>query len=98
MEMYIYPGKHDPIQKRIRRWYKVAQCQAKFRNEDWSISWEHYRTSWLDNDNFRLRGRLIDDVIFSRIDPEKSWTDENSGCMKRNYFFQKTSSSVQTVE
>jgi hypothetical protein len=69
---------HDPEHiKPLRRAYTVARCQATYRGELWDLTWNQWLKLWLEDDNYRFKGRGARDLTLSRKDYRKSWTRSN---------------------
>lgn len=62
-------------------WLK-ARAQAKFRKEEWELSFEDWFELWKNDwDN---RGRSPENVCMTRIDFDKGWTADNVILMSRS--------------
>jgi len=68
----------------LKRKYQVARNQARFRDQEWKISfdefvelWEVEPHRWLDS------GCSSKDLNFSRIDMERGWTLDNVHIISR---------------
>ena len=68
----------NKIESKLRRAYKRAECQARYRNQDWSVSWEYWLDCWSFNDNYLNKGRSNDSLVFCRLDHKLPWTDQNT--------------------
>lgn len=84
----------DPIDHdKYYAWLK-HRSQARYRNEDYEITWEEWQTIW-PNELFLLRGRKLYDLCIARIDMDQSWNINNivvhkrSEQLKRNKEFRK---------
>lgn len=73
------PVRHDKYVAWMR-----AKAQADFRGEHWWMSFEEYEAKW--GDLWHLRGRAADAKILTRIDPEGSWSPENTHIIRRGDF------------
>tara|TARA_R110002153_G_scaffold67723_3_gene180249 strand:+ start:610 stop:918 length:309 start_codon:yes stop_codon:yes gene_type:complete len=74
----------------LRRCYNRAECQARFRNEEWQVSWDHWYMSWMYNDNYLNKGRSNTSLIFARKDLSLPWSDSNSEIVVRLDYLRKS--------
>lgn len=51
--------------------WMMAKAQAKFRGEEWDLSFDEYFELW--NGNWDQRGRAADDLCMTRKDWERGW-------------------------
>jgi hypothetical protein len=58
-----------------------ARAQANYRNEGWDLTFEKWFELW--DGQWERRGRGIDDLCITRIDPEKPWSDTNAQVVAR---------------
>jgi hypothetical protein len=56
-------------------WLK-HKAQAKFRGEDYQLSWDDWQSIWSDDD-FLLRGRSKESLCLQKIDLEDTWNKNN---------------------
>lgn len=56
-------------------WLK-HRAQAKYRKEDYDLTWEDWQTLW-SNEDYLKRGRKINDLCLQKIDPDGGWTITN---------------------
>jgi hypothetical protein len=62
----------DPIEhEKYYAWLK-HRAQAKFRNEEHTLTWEDWQTLW-PTDLFLKRGRGVDDLCVSIVNLEHGW-------------------------
>lgn len=66
-------------------WLK-HKAQAAYRGEEYSLTWRQWQKIWT-NELWDQRGRAIDDVCLTRIDPEKSWNYKNCEIITRHQQF-----------
>lgn len=66
-------------------WLK-HRSQATYRGEKHSLTWNQWQKLW-PNDLWNQRGRAIDDVCLTRIDPTKSWNYKNCEIITRHEQF-----------
>lgn len=59
-----------------------ARAQAQFRGEDWSLSFEDFCELWTE-ERWPQRGRGIDCLCMSRLDPEGCWDRDNTVLIER---------------
>lgn len=55
-------------------WMRM-RAQAKYRGEQFELTFEQFQTKWADKWEHRGRGR--DDYCLTRKDPEQSWNSNN---------------------
>ena len=73
----------DPLKhEKYYAWLK-HRSQARYRKEDYDITWEQWEQLWSDGD-FELRGRGKDDLCLSRKDPNQSWSVDNCQVVTRS--------------
>ena len=65
------PVRHD----KYYAWLK-HRAQAKYRGEEYSITWEQWETLWTD-DLFLQRGRRSDSMCLTRFNFEGEWCVDN---------------------
>lgn len=63
-----------------KRWL-LARCQARYWNQEWSISWEEWQDITL---NKNVGGTTPNSFNVCRIDPQKGWHKDNVMIMPRN--------------
>ena len=63
--------------------YAIAKSQAKFRNEEWNLTFEDFCKIWHSDEDWEKRGRGRDALIMTRIDEEKAWEPSNIQLIKR---------------
>lgn len=66
-----------------------ARAQANFRGEGWTITEEEYIALWRRDDQFKRKGRRINDLCLVRIDLEKPWTLDNVEIKERALHFKR---------
>lgn len=72
----------DPIQRdKYYAWLK-HRAQAKFRKEEYFLTWEDWDTLW-SIDDFLNRGRYADSLCLSRIDNDGPWDISNVEILTR---------------
>ncbi len=76
----------DPLtREKYYAWLK-HRSQARYRNEDYSITWEEWQSLWSDDD-FLKRGRSPDKLCLLKIDIEQGWHLNNVRvCLRKEQF------------
>jgi hypothetical protein len=67
----VYPGQLSEYRLSFTR----MRAQAKFRKEEFTLTWDEYQEIWADK--WHLKGRASDDLCLSRIDWAKGWNIDN---------------------
>jgi len=67
----------DEVDHRLYVDCQRARAQAKFRNEEWTITEEEYIGLWRQGDQYLYKGRTPSDLCLVRVDPEGSWSLDN---------------------
>jgi hypothetical protein len=80
MIYYRYP---DDFTKRRRLAFLRSRCQAKYRNEAWSMTFEEWCEFWRTEQRFDQRGRKIDHLTLVRINESKPWSPSNCAIITR---------------
>lgn len=62
----------DPIEHEKYYAWQKHRAQAKFRGEDYSLTWEQWQTIW-PTELFLKRGRGVDDLCVSLNNLEEGW-------------------------
>lgn len=62
-------------------WLK-HKAQAMYRDERYKLTWIHWQELWT-NKNWEQRGRSIDSLCLTRIDPTKAWSLINCEIVSR---------------
>lgn len=65
------PVRHDSYYAWLRH-----RCQARFRKEDYELTWEQWQELWFP-DLWSKRGRAVDDLCLQRINTDLPWADYN---------------------
>jgi hypothetical protein len=74
----------DPIRRSKYYAYLKHKAQAKYRREDYELTWEEWEEFWeKDWDN---RGRSLTSSILIRIDNTQSWSKSNCTITIRQEF------------
>jgi len=69
--------------------WRQQKNQAQYRGEEWEIDFEDFILIW--GTNWENRGRRVDQMCMTRIDPEKPWVNENIQVIIRKELFSKQS-------
>ena len=67
----------DPHQHELHRPYLLRKAQANFRGEEWQLSFEDFCYLWSTPELWAQRGRGGDQLVMTRLDPEKPWNLAN---------------------
>lgn len=59
----------------IRRPFLLSRCQAKYRKEEWNLTYEEFCTLWADH--YLERGRDGHNYVMTRKDVLKAWDINN---------------------
>ena len=82
--------KYQDLELHIRyRPFLRARAQAKFLNQDWSLSFEDFCSLWTIN-KWYCRGRGPKDLVMIRIDTEAEWSLTNCEIVTRREQLQRT--------
>lgn len=55
--------------------WQMSSCQARFRGEEWDLTFDEYYNLW--KKDWHNRGRKPDNVCMTRKDPSGAWTMGN---------------------
>ena len=64
-----------------------SRAQAKFRKEDWELTWEEYQNIW--KDSWHLR-QDTPPIVLTRIETDRSWCVNNVELTTQNRHIRKT--------
>jgi hypothetical protein len=67
----------DPVHHQIHEWAMRARSQAWYRGEEWTLTDKEYIDLWLVDDRYKNRGRSVNDLCLTRLDPEGAWSLDN---------------------
>ena len=70
-------------------WLK-HRCQAKYRGEDYSLTWEQWQTLW-PNDKWFERGRSKHSLCLIQIDRAAGWHYNNVEVVERVEYLKRAS-------
>lgn len=80
----------DPVillERAKHRAYVVAQCQARYRGEEFMLTEQEYSEVW--QEYWHLRGRRPHEFTLTRCDWDKPWTRDNVEVIERSEFWQR---------
>jgi len=80
----------DPIDHDKYYAYSKHKSQAKFRNEDYELTWDDWISIW-PHHIWLQRGRGSDDLCLSRLDFSEGWTMDNLEVIPRLTHLKKPS-------
>ena len=78
----------DPITRDIYYGYIKHKAQAAFRNEDYELTWEDWKSYW-DLDTWMKRGRHPGDICLARVDHLGPWSKENCYLVERREYLKR---------
>jgi hypothetical protein len=77
-DLVIYPG----ILAEIRFKYCQMRAQAKFRGEEFLLTWQEFQDKW--QGKWHLRGRQSNSLCMSRSDWDGPWDNTNTIVIERH--------------
>jgi hypothetical protein len=83
-----------PHVKPLRRAYSVARCQARFRNEQFDLTWDQWLQLWLGNGNYLNKGRGSRNYSLVRLDKYAAWQFDNVEICLRSIDLSRTASTL----
>ena len=83
---HIWKSGPDPVLHNLRISCLRAKAQAKFRNEGWELTIEEYTNMWLENDNYKSKGRGSYDLSLQRLDYDLPWSTDNCVIQERYHY------------
>ena len=78
------PRIKDPLTHARNLAFVRSRAQAKFRGEDWDLTFDEFCHFWSTRQLWAKRGRRIDALILTRRDNEKAW-NRNNCCIITRY-------------
>lgn len=72
----------DPLLHEMYHPWQMAKAQAKFRDEEFTLTFEEYAELW--RPHWHQRGRKINEYCMTRHDITKGWTRENAWVVERS--------------
>lgn len=58
-------------------------CQARYRKEEWTLTFAEFCQFWRTEDRFQKRGRTAEDLVLVRRDDSLPWSKENCAIITR---------------
>lgn len=78
----------DPIEHDKYYGYMKHKAQAKFRGEDYSLTWEDWQDLW-PHDKWLCRGRGKEDLCLMQSDPILGWHNYNVEVVTRHTYLKR---------
>ena len=72
---HVWISGPDEYRHQMYHPWMLAKAQANFRKEEYELTFDEYFEFW--DGKWHLRGRGIDDLCMSRINPDKPWKKSN---------------------
>jgi len=82
MARRIYNKGNTFLQKRHRA-YTRHLCQCRYRREEFDLTLQDWSDFWPDAKTWSQRGRSVNSLCMTRIDPEKPWSRSNCCLLTR---------------
>lgn len=76
----------DPVRHEKYYAYLKHRCQAKFRKEQHSLTWEQWEQLWPDH-LWAQRGRSIDSLCLQQIEPGAGWHEHTVEIVTKKQHF-----------
>ena len=73
---HLWKWGEDPWVKEKNVAFLKARCQAKYRNEKWTLDFPTFSTLWTKK-KWEQKGIKADCLCMSRQDPKKGWIKDN---------------------
>ena len=96
------PGPRPDLQRfpgilgRQRIAWDRMKAQAKFRHEEFNLSWQEFQEVW--EGQWHLRGRAVDDLCLTRCDWWGPWSRDNVElCLRKEHFRRQAQHRAQTL-
>jgi hypothetical protein len=67
----------DPVMHDMYYAWAKHKSQARYRNEQHSLTWEEWQIIWSNTEDFLRRGRKPEDLTLTRIDDDGAWEISN---------------------
>ena len=78
----------DQIRHKLYVMASRSKAQAEYRNEGWEMTHDEYIDLWIENDNYKNKGRAPENLCMTRIDPDLDWTKDNVHIISRLEHYQ----------
>lgn len=86
----------DPLtHEKYYAWHK-HRAQARYRQENYELTFEHWQEIWKDDEVFLNRGKERGCFVLTRRDPEGAWSLDNVEIVTR--YEQLVRSMAQKIE
>lgn len=79
----------DPLRHLQYRAFIQQRNQARWRGEEWTITFEQWLDLW--GDRYHLRGRTVNSLCLTRRDYDLPWTQDNTEVVSRQEHNQRQS-------
>ena len=66
----------DPVVRKKNLAFLRMRCQAKFRGEEWTLTFEEFQAHWVDK-FWIMRGYHRNAPCMTRIDETQPWSNSN---------------------
>lgn len=76
----------DPVLRDKYYAFLKHRSQARYRNEEYSLTWAEWQNYWTDQ-NWNNRGKTSTNVVLGRVDWSKGWHMDNVRIMTRKEHF-----------
>ena len=67
----------DPFTHARNLAFQRSACQARYRNEEWQLTFEEFCHFWNNEALWAQRGRKVEALVLTRWDTEKPWNTKN---------------------
>lgn len=78
---HIWRSGPDPQRHQQYQTWQVHRCQARYRGEQYDLTFEDYHEIW--GVHWCQRGRRLGDLQLRRRNPELPWRRDNTQLMRR---------------
>ena len=86
----VYPG----ILAKHRLSYTRMRAQAKFRDEEFTLTWDEYQAIWAGK--WEQKGRDVTSLCMSRKDWDGVWSSDNIELITRHEHFRRQGRAKRT--
>ena len=73
----------DPYQHELFYAWHKHRSQARFRKEEYNLTFEDWQLIWINPADFLNRGRQPEDLVLTRKDHEGAWSIDNCHIITR---------------
>lgn len=67
------PKNPNRVYVKLRSAWGRAKCQARYRGEEWTLTFEEFYELWTENDNHLYKGVHSEDLCMTRLDLDSAW-------------------------